>query len=229
MKKRRAETPYVWPSRDLLREPAPRTDISPEEDAVRSRRLEETLASFRVNVRVENVTHGPAISRFELSLENGINVSKVTNLADNIAMNMEAKSLRIEAPIPGKNLIGIEVPNSTRSTVTFREVLDSPEMEKAQTPITVALGKDIAGNPVICNLSRMPHLLIAGATGSGKSVCINTIINSLLYRYPPHEVRLILVDPKVVELQTYNGVPHLLTPVVSEPHKAASVLAWVVA
>ncbi|MGN0795189.1 MAG: DNA translocase FtsK, partial [Aristaeellaceae bacterium] len=145
-----------------------------------------------------------------------------------IAMNMEVKSVRIEAPIPGKSLVGVEVPNRERATVTLREVLESEPMRKATKPLVVALGKDIAGAPIVCDLAKMPHLLIAGATGSGKSVCINTIINSLLYRCSPKEVRLILVDPKVVELQCYNGIPHLLVPVVSDPHKASGALAWAV-
>ena len=219
---------YVYPGLDLLRLPPAQNDISPEEDASRAQKLEQTLASFKVDATVRYITHGPAITRFELELAPGINVSSVTKLNANIAMNMEVKSVRIEAPIPGKALIGIEVPNRTVSTVTLREVLESDQMAKAKAPLVVALGKDIAGTPIVMDLARMPHLLIAGATGSGKSVCINTIINSLLYRCSPHEVRMILVDPKVVELQCYNGVPHLLIPVVSDPHKAAGALAWAV-
>ena len=222
------EVPYVFPTMDLLKAPEPQLGISPEEDALRSRRLENTLQSFRVPAKVRHITHGPAISRFELELAAGIKVSKVTDLNRNIAMNMEVKSVRIEAPIPGKSLVGVEVPNKQRATVTLREVLESEPMRKANKPLVVALGKDIAGTPIVCDLAKMPHLLIAGATGSGKSVCINTIINSLLYRCSPKEVRLILVDPKVVELQCYNGIPHLLIPVVSDPHKASGALAWAV-
>jgi len=222
------EVPYVFPTMDLLKAPEPQAGISPEEDALRSRRLENTLQSFRVPAKVRHITHGPAISRFELELAAGIKVSKVTDLNRNIAMNMEVKSVRIEAPIPGKSLVGVEVPNKQRATVTLREVLESEPMRKANKPLVVALGKDIAGTPIVCDLAKMPHLLIAGATGSGKSVCINTIINSLLYRCSPKEVRLILVDPKVVELQCYNGIPHLLIPVVSDPHKASGALAWAV-
>ncbi len=222
------EVPYVFPSMDLLKAPEPQAGISEEEDALRSRRLENTLQSFRVPAKVRHITHGPAISRFELELAAGIKVSKVTDLNRNIAMNMEVKSVRIEAPIPGKSLVGVEVPNKQRATVTLREVLESEPMRKATKPLVVALGKDIAGTPIVCDLAKMPHLLIAGATGSGKSVCINTIINSLLYRCSPKEVRLILVDPKVVELQCYNGIPHLLIPVVSDPHKASGALAWAV-
>ena len=222
------EVPYVFPTMDLLKAPEPQQGISAEEDAIRSRRLENTLQSFRIPAKVRNITHGPAISRFELELAAGIKVSKVTDLNHNIAMNMEVKSVRIEAPIPGKPLVGVEVPNKQRATVTLREVLESDVMRKATKPLVVALGKDIAGTPIVCDLAKMPHLLIAGATGSGKSVCINTIINSLLYRCSPKDVRLILVDPKVVELQCYNGIPHLLIPVVSDPHKASGALAWAV-
>ena len=222
------ERPYVFPSMSLLKTPEPQAGTSPEEDDLRSRRLESTLQSFRVPAKVRHITHGPAISRFELELAPGVKVSKVTDLNRNIAMNMEVKSVRIEAPIPGKSLVGVEVPNRERATVTLREVLESEPMRKANKPLVVALGKDIAGTPIVCDLAKMPHLLIAGATGSGKSVCINTIINSLLYRCTPKEVRLILVDPKVVELQCYNGIPHLLVPVVSDPHKASGALAWAV-
>ena len=222
------ERPYVYPPLNLLKDPEPQAGVSPEEDELRSRRLENTLQSFRVPAKVRHITHGPAISRFELELAAGIKVSKVTDLNRNIAMNMEVKSVRIEAPIPGKSLVGVEVPNRERATVTLREVLESEPMRKATKPLIVALGKDIAGTPIVCDLAKMPHLLIAGATGSGKSVCINTIINSLLYRCSPKDVRLILVDPKVVELQCYNGIPHLLVPVVSDPHKASGALAWAV-
>ena len=223
------DMPYVYPGLDLLKLPEAQQGINPEEDAVRARKLEETLASFKVQAAVRHITHGPAISRFELELAPGINVNRVTNLGPNIAMNMEVKSVRIEAPIPGKSLVGIEVPNRKVATVTMREVLESEPMRNAKEPLVVALGKDIAGTPIVCDLARMPHLLIAGQTGSGKSVCINTMINSLLYRCSPKEVRLILIDPKVVELQCYNGIPHLLIPVVSDPHKAAGALAWAVA
>ena len=221
--------PYVYPGMNLLKASEPQAGINPEEDAIRSQRLEETLQSFKVPAKVRHVTHGPAISRFELELAAGIKVTKVTDLGKNIAMDMAVKSVRIEAPIPGTSLIGVEVPNNKVSTVTLREVLESQPMQEAKSPLVVALGKDIAGTPIVCDLARMPHLLIAGATGSGKSVCINTMINSLLYRCSPREVRMILVDPKVVELQCYNGIPHLLIPVVSDPHKASGALAWAVA
>lgn len=222
------EKPYVYPHMSLLKTPAPPSQIAAEEDAFRARRLEETLQSFKIPAQVRHITHGPSISRFELEIASGIKVSKVTDLDRNLAMNMEVKSVRIEAPIPGKSLVGVEVPNRKVTPVTLREVLETDEMRSSHSPLTVALGKDIAGQPILCDLARMPHLLIAGATGSGKSVCVNAMINSLLYRCSPKEVRLILVDPKVVELQCYNGIPHLLVPVVSDPHKAAGALEWAV-
>ena len=222
-------TPYVYPPITDLAKPKPADIDTAAEDGIRSQRLEEILASFNVPARVVNVTHGPAISRFEMELASGTKVSKVAGLEKDIAYGMEATSVRIEAPIPGKGLVGVEVPNKKIATVTLREVLESPAMQNATSILTVALGKDIAGTPVVCDLAKMPHVLIAGATGSGKSVCINTIINSLLYRAGPDEVKLILVDPKVVELQCYNGIPHLLLPVVNDPHKAAAALAWAVA
>ena len=221
--------PYYAPPITDLRLPTISQENTSGEDELRSRRLEETLASFNVQARVVHVTHGPAISRFELELASGIKVSKVAGLEKDIAYGMEATSVRIEAPIPGKSLVGVEVPNRKVATVTLREVLESPAMQQAKSILTVALGKDIAGTPVVCDLAKMPHILIAGATGSGKSVCINAIINSLLYRAGPDEVKMILVDPKVVELQVYNGIPHLLIPVVNDPHKAAAALAWAVA
>lgn len=220
---------YTPPPMEDLSYPKNQEEDTAAEDAMRSRRLEETLVSFRVQAKVVHVTHGPAISRFELELATGIKVGKVAELEKDIAYGMEAASVRIEAPIPGKSLVGVEVPNRRVAVVTLREVLDSPPMRQSKSILTVALGKDIAGTPVVCDLSRMPHMLIAGATGSGKSVCINVIINSLLYRASPEEVRLILVDPKVVELQCYQDIPHLLIPVVNDPRKAASALAWAVA
>ena len=222
------EKPYVFPPLALLRQPKPPAENSAELDGELSKKLVDVLKSFKVQAEVRHVTHGPAISRFEMEIAQGIRVNKITELDRNIAMNMEVKSVRIEAPIPGTSLVGVEVPNRAVSAVTLKEVLDTEVMRNNTAPLTVALGKDIAGAPILCDLSRMPHLLIAGATGSGKSVCINTIINSLLYRCSPKEVRLILVDPKVVELQCYNGIPHLLIPVVSDPHKASGALEWAV-
>jgi S-DNA-T family DNA segregation ATPase FtsK/SpoIIIE len=220
---------YNYPPITDLAMPKPSVGDTGAEDAMRSRKLEETLASFRVQAQVVHVTHGPAVSRFELELAPGTKVNKVAELEKDIAYGMEATSVRIEAPIPGKSLVGVEVPNRQIETVTLREVLSSERMQNAKSILTVALGKDIAGTPIVCDLSKMPHLLIAGQTGSGKSVCINAIINSLLYRASPDEVKLILVDPKVVELQCYNGIPHLLIPVVNDPRKAAAALAWAVA
>ena len=222
-------TPYYAPPITDLKKPETEISDTSAEDAERSLRLEETLASFKVQARVVHVTHGPSISRFEMELAAGTKVGKVAELEKDIAYGMQATSVRIEAPIPGKSLVGVEVPNPRRATVTLREVLESTQMQNAKSILTVALDKDIAGTPVICDLAKMPHMLIAGATGSGKSVCINTIINSLLFRAGPEEVRLILVDPKVVELQCYNGIPHLLLPVVNDPHKASAALAWAVA
>ena len=222
-------TPYNYPPITDLAKPQAGVGDTSMEDMARSRKLEETLASFRVPARVVHVTHGPAISRFELELEAGTKVNKVAELEKDIAYGMSATSVRIEAPIPGKRLVGVEVPNQKVTTVTLREVMESEQMQNAKSILTIALGKDIAGTPIVCDLAKMPHMLIAGQTGSGKSVCINAIINSLLYRASPDEVKLILVDPKVVELQCYNGIPHLLIPVVNDPRKAAAALAWAVA
>ena len=224
--------PYAYPSIDLLNQQQRRetvdTRAADTEDATR---LEKTLESFGIPARVQRVTHGPAVTRFELGLvSSGINVKRIMGIADNIALDMAANGgVRIEIPIPGTNLFGVEVPNKEIQSVTLAEVLMSNEMRSAKSPLAVALGRDIAGKPVICDIAKMPHLLIAGQTGSGKSVCINAIINSLLFRSSPEEVRMIMIDPKVVELQCYNVVPHLLIPVVSDPHKAAGALQWAVA
>ena len=221
--------PYNYPPITDLAMPKPVVGDTGAEDAMRSQKLEETLASFRVQAHVVHVTHGPAVSRFEMELAPGTKVNKVSELEKDIAYGMEATAIRIEAPIPGKSLVGVEVPNRQVETVTLREVLSSEKMQNAKSILTVALGKDLTGTPIVCDLAKMPHMLIAGQTGSGKSVCINAIINSLLYRAGPDEVKLILIDPKVVELQCYNGIPHLLIPVVNDPHKAAAALAWAVA
>lgn len=189
-------------------------------------RLQETLRTFGVNVTVTDISQGPAVTRYELQPEVGVKVSKIVNLADDIKLNLAATDIRIEAPIPGKAAVGIEVPNAENSMVAFRDLIDSPEFKKAESKISFAVGKDIGGNTVIADLAKMPHLLIAGATGSGKSVCINTIIMSILYKSSPDDVKLILIDPKVVELSVYNGIPHLMIPVVTDPKKAAAALHW---
>jgi len=190
--------------------------------------LEETLASFGVKIKVTQVTQGPAITRYEAQPAPGVKVSRITNLADDIALSLASADVRIEAPIPGKSVVGIEVPNKEVAMVHFREVLETPQYQGSTSKLTVCLGKDITGNPVIADLTRMPHLLIAGATGSGKSVCINTIINSILFKARPDEVKFLLVDPKRVELANYNGIPHLIAPVVTDPKKAAGALKWIV-
>ncbi len=220
--------PYAYPTLDMLKMPKRSQIDTRQEDEQRAAILEETLQSFGISAQVKQVTHGPTVTRFELELASGINVKRITGLTDTIAMNLAAGGVRIEAPIPNKALVGVEVPNREIISVTLREVLESEEMNRADSPLSVALGKDIAGSPIICDLGKMPHLLIAGATGSGKSVCINSIICSLLFRTSPKQVRMLLIDPKVVELQCYNGIPHLLTPVVSDPHKAAGALTWAV-
>ena len=191
-------------------------------------RLQKTLYSFGVQAKVENVSVGPAITRYELKPAEGVRVSKIANLADDIALNLAAETIRIEAPIPGKQAVGIEVPNTEKETVHFREVVESDEFQNSKSKLSVALGKDVAGNMEIADIAKMPHALIAGATGSGKSVCINTIITSIIYKAKPSEVKFVMVDPKVVELSVYNGIPHLLIPVVTDPKKAAGALAWAV-
>ena len=191
-------------------------------------KLQKTLYSFGVSAKVENVSVGPAITRYELKPAEGVRVSKIANLADDIALNLAAETIRIEAPIPGKQAVGIEVPNKEKETVHLREVLESEEFQNNKSKLTVALGKDVAGNTELADIAKMPHVLIAGSTGSGKSVCINTIITSIIYNAKPSEVKLVMVDPKVVELSVYNGIPHLLIPVVTDPKKAAGALAWAV-
>lgn len=223
--------PYTYPPLELLTVIQHKAVDTRSLDSENATKLEKTLESFSIPARVQRVTHGPAVTRFELGLvSSGINVKRIIGIADNIALDMAANGgVRIEIPIPGTNLFGIEIPNKEIQSVSLAEVLQSPEMKAEKSPLAVALGRDITGKPVICDLAKMPHLLIAGQTGSGKSVCINTIINSILFRSPPEEVRMIMIDPKVVELQCYNVVPHLLIPVVSDPHKAAGALAWAVA
>lgn len=191
-------------------------------------KLQKTLHSFGVSAKVENVSVGPAITRYELKPAEGVRVSKIANLADDIALNLAAETIRIEAPIPGKQAVGIEVPNMEREAVHLREVLDSDTFKSNESKLAIALGKDVAGNVQLADIAKMPHVLIAGSTGSGKSVCINTIITSIIYHAKPSEVKFVMVDPKVVELSVYNGIPHLLIPVVTDPRKAAGALAWAV-
>ena len=191
-------------------------------------KLQKTLYSFGVSAKVENVSVGPAITRYELKPAEGVRVNKIANLADDIALSLAAETIRIEAPIPGKQAVGIEVPNKQKEAVHLREVIESDEFQDNKSKLSVALGKDVAGNTLVADIAKMPHVLIAGSTGSGKSVCINTIITSIIYNAKPSEVKFVMVDPKVVELSVYNGIPHLLIPVVTDPKKAAGALAWAV-
>ena len=191
-------------------------------------RLQKTLYSFGVSAKVENVSVGPAITRYELKPAEGVRVSKIANLADDIALSLAAETIRIEAPIPGKQAVGIEVPNKENEIVPLRDIIDSDSFKNHKSKLAFALGKDVAGEEVVTDIAKMPHVLIAGSTGSGKSVCINTLIASIIYKAKPSEVKLVMVDPKVVELSVYNGIPHLLIPVVTDPKKAAGALAWAV-
>lgn len=224
-----AEQPYRYPPISLLHTPSRKgggnSKAALQETAAK---LQQILKNFGVNVTVTDVSCGPAVTRYEIQPEMGVKVSKIVNLADDIKLNLAAADIRIEAPIPGKAAVGIEVPNKQKVVVSFRELVEAPEFQDSESKISFAVGRDIAGKVVISNIAKMPHLLIAGATGSGKSVCINTIIMSILYKASPKEVKLIMVDPKVVELSVYNGIPHLLIPVVTDPKKAAGALHWAV-
>ena len=223
------EKPYVFPSLDLLAKPEKTNDSGVEEELRRTgEKLVEALRSFNVETHILHASRGPTVTRYELAPEMGVKISKITSLADDIALNLAAKGVRIEAPIPGKSAIGIEVPNKTQQTVYLRELIDSEEFRTSKSKISAALGKDISGERIVIDLARMPHLLIAGATGTGKSVCINSILMSLLYKASPEEVKLILVDPKMVEFTVYKGLPHLLIPVVTDAKKAAGALSWAV-
>ena len=219
---------YCFPPIDLLRRPAGTAADGTEEMRENSARLNETLASFRIDAHIINVTRGPSVTRYEVELDKGVRLSKLTSCADDIALSLGASGVRIAA-VPGKiSIVGIEVPNRTVTTVSLREVIDSPEFAKAKGKSSFSVGKDIAGNCIVGNIAKMPHMLIAGTTGSGKSVCMNSIIISLLYKAGPEDVKLIMVDPKMVELGIYNGIPHLLIPVVTDPKKAAGSLQWAV-
>jgi len=220
---------YTFPPMNLLgRDDSISTGESKSEMLATARKLEDTLRSFGVDAKVLQINKGPTVTRYELSPSQGVKVSKIVNLADDIALNLAASGIRIEAPIPGKAAVGIEVPNKKARSVFLRTVLESEEFTKFPSKLAFALGQDIAGNAVVTDIGKMPHLLIAGATGSGKSVCINTLITSIIYKAKPDEVKLLLVDPKVVELSVYNGIPHLLIPVVTDPKKAAGALNWAV-
>lgn len=224
-----AEKPYMFPPISLLgRDPGNSGGSGILEQQKNGRKLEMTLKSFGVEARVINVSAGPTVTRYEVSPSQGVKVSKIVNLADDIALNLAASGIRIEAPIPGKAAVGIEVPNKETKSVYLRTVLESDAFRKHPSKLAFALGEDITGNPIVTDIAKMPHLLIAGATGSGKSVCINTLITSILYKADPKEVKLLLVDPKVVELSVYNGIPHLLIPVVTDPKKASAALNWAV-
>ena len=220
---------YEYPPLELLGKP-PKKTLKGGAKALTdtATKLQKTLYSFGVSAKVENVSVGPAITRYELKPAEGVRVSKIANLADDIALNLAAETIRIEAPIPGKQAVGIEVPNKEKEAVHLREVLGSDEFKESDSKLTVALGKDVAGNIQLADIAKMPHVLIAGSTGSGKSVCINSIITSIIYKSKPSEVKMVMVDPKVVELSVYNGIPHLLIPVVTDPKKAAGALAWAV-
>ena len=221
---------YQFPSLSLLK--AGKKGITGDSDEYlreTAKKLQTTLHNFGVEVTVTNVSCGPTVTRYELQPEQGVKVSRIVNLTDDIKLNLATPEIRIEAPIPGKAAVGIEVPNKENSVVMLRDLLQSGEFQNAKSKLSFAAGKDIAGKPVVADITRMPHLLIAGATGSGKSVCINTLIMSILYKATPDEVKLIMIDPKVVELSVYNGIPHLLIPVVTDPKKAAGALNWAVA
>ena len=222
-------TVYQFPPVSMLEEgkPADEGDVTKELQS-NGQTLVDTLKSFGVQAKIVDISRGPAVTRYELQPAAGVKISKITNLADDIAMNLAASGVRIEAPIPGKAAIGIEIPNKTVSVVRMRSLIESNNFVMAKSRLTVVLGRDIAGNATVTDLAKMPHLLIAGSTGSGKSVCINTLIVSLLYKSTPDEVKFLMVDPKVVELGIYNGIPHLLVPVVTDPRKAAGALSWAV-
>lgn len=223
------EPEYIFPYPGLLKIPEESSNGMTDDDLRNTAaKLQDTLKSFNVNVQMGAVTCGPTVTRYELFPEQGVRVNKITNLADDLKLSLAAQSIRIEAPIPGKSAVGIEVPNPEPGSVGFRELLESEEFTKSKSPVTFAVGKDIGGKIIITDIAKMPHLLIAGATGSGKSVCINTLIMSILYKADPDDVKLIMIDPKVVELSVYNGIPHLFCPVVTDPKEASAALNWAV-
>ena len=223
------EKKYVFPPVDLLKAGSGKKSANTESQLRETaNKLQQTLKTFGVNVTVTNISCGPAVTRYEIQPEMGVKVSKIVGLADDIKLNLAAADIRIEAPIPGKAAVGIEVPNKENVMVAFRDLIESKEFKESKSKISFAVGKDIAGKTKVTDIAKMPHLLIAGATGSGKSVCINTIIMSILYKADPSEVKLLMIDPKVVELSVYNGIPHLMIPVVTDPKKASGALHWAV-
>lgn len=225
-----SEKPYVFPPISLLKaSDSRRSGNTQNQLRETAQKLEQTLKTFGVNVTVTDISCGPAVTRYEIQPEMGVKVSKIVNLADDIKLNLAAEDIRIEAPIPGKAAVGIEVPNKEKSMVAFRDLIESEDFKNAASKISFVVGKDISGQTKVADIAKMPHMLIAGSTGSGKSVCINTIIMSILYKADPKDVKLIMIDPKVVELSVYNGIPHLMIPVVTDPKKAAGALHWAVA
>lgn len=224
----REDGSYIFPPVTLLDKGTSGRSTSRAELQQTARKLQQTLEDFGVRVKVDKFSCGPSVTRFELHPEQGVKVSKIVSLADDIKLNLAAADIRIEAPIPGKAAIGIEVPNKTNQMVMFRELVENSEFKRNESKISFAVGKDLSGGIVVSDIAKMPHLLIAGATGSGKSVCINTLIMSILYKARPEEVKLIMIDPKVVELSAYQGIPHLLIPVVTDPKQASSALNWAV-
>ena len=219
---------YEFPPVEFLTPGKATTKMGKKAVADTASKLQKTLYSFGVSAKVENVSVGPTITRYELKPAEGVRVSKIANLADDIALSLAAETIRIEAPIPGKQAVGIEIPNKEKEVVHLRDIIDSNEFKSAKSKLAFALGKNAAGEAIVTDIAKMPHVLIAGSTGSGKSVCINTLITSIIYKSKPSEVKLVMVDPKVVELSVYNGIPHLLIPVVTDPKKAAGALAWAV-
>ena len=219
---------YEFPPVEFLTPGKTATKMGKKAVTDTANKLQKTLYSFGVSAKVENVSVGPTITRYELKPAEGVRVSKIANLTDDIALSLAAETIRIEAPIPGKQAVGIEIPNKEKEVVHLRDIIDSNEFKNAKSKLSFALGKNAAGEAIVTDIAKMPHVLIAGSTGSGKSVCINTLITSIIYKSKPSEVKLVMVDPKVVELSVYNGIPHLLIPVVTDPKKAAGALAWAV-
>ena len=227
---KRVPRKYVFPPMELLKEGTSNHNQESERELQETAyRLQETLRTFDVNVKITDISQGPTVTRYELQPDVGVKVSKIVGLQDDIKLALAAADIRIEAPIPGKSAIGIEVPNKTTSVVALRDILDTPEFEQHKSRVSFAVGKDLGGAPIVGDIAKMPHMLIAGSTGSGKSVCINCIIMSILYKAKPDEVKLVMIDPKIVELSVYNGIPHLLVPVVTEAKKASATLNWAVA